>query len=37
MKLRHILGGIVGLFLLAVWCTVRVTINWIFKGVAFDD
>lgn len=37
MKVRHILGGIVGLCILAAWCVFSMAINWIFKGVAFDD
>ncbi len=37
MKPQHILGGIVGLACLAIWCAVSVIVSWIFTGVAFDD
>lgn len=37
MKPRHIIGGIVGLSILALWCVVSMCVSWIFKGVAFDD
>ena len=37
MKPRHILGGIVGLTCLLIWCAVSVIVNFIFRGVAFDD
>lgn len=37
MKPQHILGGIIGLTFLVIWCAVSVCVSWIFTGVAFDD
>lgn len=37
MKPHHIIGGIVGLIVLAVWAVIHMTVSFIFTGKAFPN